>query len=84
MGWAYDFYGGDKECIQEVGDENLLSSSSLNGLGESAVPASNTVTSPSTLFLVFLCLVYLKDGICRLVVECESVVKYQIGRRRRS
>jgi hypothetical protein len=31
--------------------------------GESPVPTSNIFTSPSIFFLVFLCLVYQKDGI---------------------
>jgi hypothetical protein len=53
-----------------------FTSSSLHGLGESPILASNIVTSPSTFFLVFLCLVYQKDGICRLVVECESVPSF--------
>jgi hypothetical protein len=54
----------------------LSSAWSLRGLGESPVPTSNIVTSPSTFFLVFRCLVYQKDGICRLVAECESVPSF--------
>jgi hypothetical protein len=36
----------------------LSSSSSLYGLGESPVPASNIVVSLSVLFLIYLCLVF--------------------------
>jgi hypothetical protein len=56
--------------------ERYYPSPSLHGLGESHVLASNIVTSPFIFFLVFVCLVYQKDGICRLVVECESVPSF--------
>jgi hypothetical protein len=70
---AHEFsnsYTQNSLCLHEV------SSSSIHGLGESPVPASNIVTYPFIFFLVFLCLVYQKDGICRLVVEFESVPSF--------
>jgi hypothetical protein len=52
--------------------KSTSSSSSLHGLGESPVPASNVVVSLS-IFLVYLCLVFRMVDIYVLVVECGYV-----------
>jgi hypothetical protein len=49
------------------------SSSSLNGLGESPVPACSIVVSFSIVFLVYLCLVFWMVDIYMPVVECRYV-----------
>jgi hypothetical protein len=47
----------------------------LLGLGESPVPASNTVTSPST-FLAALRLIYQTEDIYRFQEQCQSVPSF--------
>jgi uncharacterized membrane protein len=58
------------ECLLES------SSSKLHGLGKSPVMLYVTGTSSCTFFVVFLCLVYQKDGIRKHVVGFQSVPSF--------
>jgi hypothetical protein len=51
----------------------LLPASALHGSGESSVRASNIVTSPFMLFLVFLYLVFKPDDIYEFEVEYRTI-----------